>query len=250
MRFGGTAVPKVLLNQGGDPFLMELYRSIGGVQSMHAVTVVNKRGMTRNALLEASAAQYVVFFYDDVEPSLGCLDAYVQAARQHPEAAGFAGPTCLPHGPGLVAAAVQLSDVGFFWEAPSSTVFPKVPWAVTANMMIKNTNLRFQDCYPKTGGGEDVDFCLRLPGHLVVRHVFNWAYGDGQLLSKFPHLAYRRPPHGLELSCLLLLWHACHFAMTWQRSTLRILLLRVLVLHVLTVIMDVVWNCTSKPKIA
>ncbi len=26
---------------------------------------------------------------------------------------------------------------------------------------------RFQDCYPKTGGGEDVDFCLRLPGHLV-----------------------------------------------------------------------------------
>jgi len=44
MRFGGTAVPKVLLNQGGDPFLMELYRSIGGVQSMHAVTVVNKRG--------------------------------------------------------------------------------------------------------------------------------------------------------------------------------------------------------------
>ncbi len=48
-------------------------------------------GKTRNALLEASAAQYVVFFDDDVEPSVGCLDAYVQAARQHPEAAGFAG---------------------------------------------------------------------------------------------------------------------------------------------------------------
>ena len=44
----------------------------------------------------------------------------------------------------------------------------------------------------------------------------NWAYGDGQLLSKFPHLAYRRPPHGLELSCLLLLWHTCHFVMTWS----------------------------------
>jgi len=25
-----SVVPKVLLNQGGDPFLMELYRSIGG----------------------------------------------------------------------------------------------------------------------------------------------------------------------------------------------------------------------------
>ena len=26
---------------------------------------------------------------------------------------------------------------------------------------------RFLDCYPKSGGGEDVDFCLRLPTHLV-----------------------------------------------------------------------------------
>ena len=44
MRFGGSVVPKVILNQGGDPFLMELYRTVGGVQSMHTVTVVNKRG--------------------------------------------------------------------------------------------------------------------------------------------------------------------------------------------------------------
>ena len=48
-------------------------------------------GMTRNALLDASAAHYVIFFDDDVEPSAGCIDAYVRAARQHPEAAGFAG---------------------------------------------------------------------------------------------------------------------------------------------------------------
>ena len=65
-------------------------------QLMHMLRVRHNKcnigaGITRNALLEASAAQYVVFFDDDVEPSLGCLDAYVQAARQHPEAAGFAG---------------------------------------------------------------------------------------------------------------------------------------------------------------
>lgn len=54
-----------------------------------------------------------------------------------------AGPTCLPHAPGLVAGAVQLSDVGFFWEAPSNPTFPMVPWAVTANLMIKNTDIRF-----------------------------------------------------------------------------------------------------------
>ena len=38
---------------------------------------------------------------------------------------------------------MQLSDVGFFWEAPSSPTFPMVPWAVTANLMIKNTDIRF-----------------------------------------------------------------------------------------------------------
>ena len=48
-------------------------------------------GMTRNELLNASAAQYVIFFDDDVEPSVECIDQYVRAARQHPEAAGFAG---------------------------------------------------------------------------------------------------------------------------------------------------------------
>ena len=172
-------------------------------------------GMTRNALLDASAAQYIIFFDDDVEPSRDCINAYIRAARQQPEAPGFAGqsicnhpmtmqadcsgqcherscayaavtddavarqcmsfletfnqswlnmvalkhfaveahdkqnvwqacagPTCLPHGPGLVAAAVQLSDVGFFWEVPSKPFFPKVPWAVTANLMIKNTDIR------------------------------------------------------------------------------------------------------------
>ncbi|KAL0025926.1 hypothetical protein WJX77_004138 [Trebouxia sp. C0004] len=135
------------IDQPKLPTAASSYISDKQEQLMHMLRVRHNKcnigaGMTRNALLEASAAQYVVFFDDDVEPSVGCLDAYVQAARQHPEAAGFAGPTCLPHGSGLVAAAVQLSDVGFFWEAPSSNVFPKVPWAVTANMMIKNTDLR------------------------------------------------------------------------------------------------------------
>ena len=54
-----------------------------------------------------------------------------------------AGPSCLPHGPGLIAAAVQLSNVGFFWEAPAYAAFAEVPWAVTANVMFKNTNNRY-----------------------------------------------------------------------------------------------------------
>ena len=68
-------------------------------QMMHKLRVRHNAsnlgaGMTRNALLDAAAAHYVIFFDDDVEPSAGCIDAYVHAARQHPDAAGFAGQVC------------------------------------------------------------------------------------------------------------------------------------------------------------
>lgn len=48
-------------------------------------------GETRNQLLGASCAQYIIFFDDDVEPTSQCIDEYVRAARQHPKAPGFAG---------------------------------------------------------------------------------------------------------------------------------------------------------------
>lgn len=48
-------------------------------------------GETRNQLMEASCAQYIIFFDDDVEPTAQCIDEYVRAARQHPKASGFAG---------------------------------------------------------------------------------------------------------------------------------------------------------------
>ncbi len=37
----------------------------------------------------------------------------------------------------------------------------QVPWAVTANVAFRNTSERFNLCFPRTGGGEDIDFCLR-----------------------------------------------------------------------------------------
>ena len=58
-------------------------------QALHATNM--GAGMTRNALLDTSAADYVLFFDDDVQPTAGCIDAYVRAARNHPTAVGFAG---------------------------------------------------------------------------------------------------------------------------------------------------------------
>ena len=41
----------------------------------------------------------------------------------------------------------------------------QVPWAVTANMAIRNLGgVEFDLRFPKTGGGEDIVFCLRVAG--------------------------------------------------------------------------------------
>lgn len=54
---------------------------------------------TRNRLLdEACGVDYVIFWDDDITPLPGCIDAYVESFKKHPEDAGFAGvqmPACL-----------------------------------------------------------------------------------------------------------------------------------------------------------
>lgn len=40
-------------------------------------------------------------------------------------------------------------------------VYMQLPWGVTANVAVRNTDERFDLRFPPTGGGEDVDFCLR-----------------------------------------------------------------------------------------
>jgi len=40
----------------------------------------------------------------------------------------------------------------------------EIPWAVTANMAVVNTDKQFDLRFPKTGGGEDIDYCLQVAG--------------------------------------------------------------------------------------
>lgn len=111
----------------------------------------------RNQLLdEAAGCDFAVFFDDDVCPQPGCLDAYVEAFKQYPDEAGYAGPTFLPRQPHrLLPTSIHMSDVSFFWDAPviqASSENPYVPWAVTANVAFKYTSCRFRaGFFPKTG---------------------------------------------------------------------------------------------------
>jgi hypothetical protein len=54
---------------------------------------------------------------------------------------------------------------GFDALAPHFPHPCQVPWAVTANMALRHTgDVKFDLRFPPAGGGEDVDFCLRLAG--------------------------------------------------------------------------------------
>lgn len=47
-------------------------------------------------------------------------------------------------------------------------LYQVVPWAVTANVALVNTSHQFDLRFPKTGGGEDIDYCLKVTGGGLV----------------------------------------------------------------------------------
>ena len=75
------------------------------------------------------------------------------------------GRTSLPAPKTLLQHAVVAADLDFFYRVASE--LPHPPWGVTANLCVKNPErtgggVYFDMRYPKTGGGEDVSFCLTL----------------------------------------------------------------------------------------
>lgn len=111
------------------------------------------RSGARNALLNGSGSEYVIFFDDDVEPMPTCIDAYVRSFISHPTARCFAGPTYMPMVPRVLPMAFRMSGAIEFWEVPGEWGGEAVPWAITANVAYKNTpDVRFR--FPKKGSRE------------------------------------------------------------------------------------------------
>ena len=82
------------------------------------------------------------------------------------------GKTKFPPATSWLLHSVVLSDVTYMYGIRDALPFPA--WGPTANVMIRvaaepgvggrggtRSTVEFGDTFPKTGGGEDVDFCLR-----------------------------------------------------------------------------------------
>ena len=217
---------------------------------------------SRNVGIKESSADWILFLDDDVKPREDILVKYVEAIKTHgDDYDAFVGPTILPEDilpedGRYYATAVLLSGVSFFWTYALES--DEMPWGITANLLVRNyakesEPLLFDTEFIKTGGGEDIDYCLRLfkrsseskkkalkcvPGAVAehpwwsngkreYKHFYNWAVGDSRLISMHSEHTFRTPPNIVECSVFmtfLALVHCLYSQMLRPLWTLLIIL--------------------------
>ncbi|KAI8984945.1 NAD-dependent epimerase/dehydratase [Trametes punicea] len=220
----------IIIDDPQSPRIGELMRKYGHRPDVR-IRVNNQNlgaSASRNRGLQESAGEWVHFLDDDVTPD---EDLLIQAIRGHPKAAGFVGNALFPSADSIFTAAVHLAGVTFFWNI-ADHIEEDVPWGVTANLIARRNvpdGVAFNLQFPKTGGGEDIDYCRKkrvyslahggegLWGAPAVRvthpwwhggersywRFYMWSKGDGGLIKLYPEHSYRdMSPNAAE--CLLL----------------------------------------------
>ena len=177
--------------------------------------------LSRNVGLEAGRGRYVLFIDDDVEAPPDILRAYLSAIDEEPDAPGYVGPTRFPDPINSFTRGIRKSGMLYFFGLPESS--RHMAWGTTSNLMVRRSavgNIRFSKSFPKRGGGEDIDFCIRIAKRdgrwfktvpeARVRHpwwgggrrsyarFFRWAVGDSRIVRLHPEYAYRDFPNMSE----------------------------------------------------
>jgi nucleoside-diphosphate-sugar epimerase/glycosyltransferase involved in cell wall biosynthesis len=200
---------------------------------------VNKENLgasaSRNRGLQESSSEWVLFLDDDVEPKPDILKELEKRIRAFPNAAGFVGNAYFPTAETVFTAAVHLAGVTYFWDIASKMPDSvDVPWGVTANLAARRDikdRVLYNLGFPKTGGGEDIDYCRKMRDIFVSRgkegfvaapqvavthpywnngrrsywRFYNWSKGDGALVKQYPELVYLDVPNSAELMFFSLL---------------------------------------------
>ncbi|GKY97878.1 hypothetical protein MPSEU_000745800 [Mayamaea pseudoterrestris] len=165
---------------------------------------------SRNRGLDESAAEYILMLDDDVIPNNDLLYQYETTLQTiSASTVGIVGMVRFPRRSDLplLHAAVLMSYLTFMFEIASNEKYKNPAWGVTANLLVRRSEIRFDTVYAKTGGGEDVDFALRLvqetggrlltnpqalvtheywPGGMtaILAHFYRWAIGDSALFKR------------------------------------------------------------------
>ncbi len=118
---------------------------------------------TRNRGIDSGIGDWVLFLDDDITVPADLLNIYARAAERSPHATGFIGLVRLPPpGKPFSDAILASGSMDIFSIALHRKDFA---WGATANIMVRRSaigQIRFSEVYPKSGGGEDVDFFLKV----------------------------------------------------------------------------------------
>ncbi|CAG8695043.1 24865_t:CDS:2, partial [Dentiscutata erythropus] len=175
----------------------------------------------RNRGLKESCADYVFFLDDDIIVEPDMLIEAERIIRKFPKACGFVGCTKFPDpSKTIFTSAVKMAGLVSCFDV-AERIEEDIPWGVSANLIVRRykDNIEFNAMFPKTGGGEDVDFCLQkrhffkrniqgsegFRGAPLVRAVHpwwnngkrsyirfaRWGYADGLLLKLHPEYTFK-----------------------------------------------------------
>ncbi|TDL21121.1 hypothetical protein BD410DRAFT_316142 [Rickenella mellea] len=193
---------------------------------------------TRNRGMDESAAEWVHFLDDDVVPHPDLLLEDEKIIRAHPLAAGFVGNSQFPPADSVFKTAIHLAGVIDYWNIATKWITDVqqgtyVPWGVTANLIARRNvddGVKYDLVFPKTGGGEDIDYCLKKHAYFVAHGLqgfhqapkvtithpwwndgrrsywryYMWSKGDGALIKLYPHFSFRdSAPNSSELFFLI-----------------------------------------------
>lgn len=185
----------------------------------------------RNVGFNASTADWVLFLDDDIIPDEHILDAYAGSIFRYPYAKVMVGYTEMPSPCNLWTEMITASNVIYFFGIAETRVHP--PWGVTANIMVRGSRhdhtIQFKTIYPRTGGGEDLDFVFQIKernksadcvvavpgakaqhpwwreGKFCYRQICGWAWGDSLCLTEWPEKSFLVLPNWIEFICLLII---------------------------------------------
>ncbi|TBU27690.1 NAD-dependent epimerase/dehydratase [Dichomitus squalens] len=216
-----TVMFVVVVDDPDSPRIHQLMQKYGDRPDVRIRVNAQNLGASysRNRGLLESAAEWVHFLDDDVNPDANILIEAEKAIRAHPSAAGFVGNAHFPLAVTIFEAAVHLAGVTYFWDI-AEKIAQDVPWGVTANLIARRNladGLAFDLQFPKTGGGEDIDYCRKMRDYSLLHggegffaapavkvthpwwyggkrtywRFYMWSKGDGRLVKLYPEHSYR-----------------------------------------------------------
>ena len=239
------SIPLLEQKYGADPFVrIRVNKSNLGASA------------SRNRGMKESAADWVHFLDDDVTPDEDLLVQTAKIIREHPNAVGFIGTSKFPTASNAFTTAIHLAGVTYFWDIARKRPEDRdLPWGVTANLIARRNadGVEFDLIFPKTGGGEDIDFCRRkrdwmvakngqgvggfhaAPGVIITHPWWNngqpafwrfygWAKGDGALVALYPQFCYWdfAPNSGETLLLCLLAFSFGLLTRSWNCASLSL----------------------------